>query len=115
MAKASEVTIKILEPEDEREPRSIRIFGNNAQNVQNARLEVEYVEEAMLVDDDQYNWLSGKGQRSIYHFKACCPKGRLFSVEEVSGLVYARLDYDSSQLLLSLPALFAESRSLEYM
>ena len=46
-----QVQIKILEPGDEGSQtasdheRVVRIFGNNADNVQNARTEVEYVEE----------------------------------------------------------------------
>ena len=48
---ALQVQIKILEPGEEGSQtasdheRVVRIFGNNAGNVQNARTEVEYVEE----------------------------------------------------------------------
>jgi len=90
-----DVQIKILEPGEEGRQtaadheRVVRIFGNNAGNVQNARTEVEYVEEAMPLEEDQCNWLAGgKGMRSIWSFK------------EAAGLVYARLEYDSQQLLL---------------
>ncbi|CAL1155389.1 unnamed protein product [Cladocopium goreaui] len=94
-----DVNIRILEPEESGATgatgatasgsRVVRIFGNNAQNVASARAEVEYVEEAMSLEGDQYNWLAGsKGMRSVWAFK------------EAAGLVYARLDYDSQQLLL---------------
>ncbi|CAK9107820.1 Hypothetical protein SCF082_LOCUS50178, partial [Durusdinium trenchii] len=99
-----EVNIKILEEDGEKSaekgekgaekgsasgPRTIRIFGNSAESIAAARAEVEYVEEAMPVDEDQYQWLSGsKGMRSIWTFK------------EAAGLVYTRLEYESQQLLL---------------
>lgn len=71
LLKNSQVQIKILEPGEEGSQtasdheRVVRIFGNNAGNVQNARTEVEYVEEVRLGKstwDDGTKWrVAGNG------------------------------------------------------
>ncbi|CAJ1427708.1 unnamed protein product [Effrenium voratum] len=81
-----EVTIKILD--SNAGTSTVRIFGNSETSVAKARAEVEYIEKVVPVEPDQYNWIMGKGNRTIYGFK------------ESVGLVYARLEHDSQQLLL---------------
>ena len=67
-----QVQIKILEPGEEGSQtasdheRVVRIFGNNADNVQNARTEVEYVEEVRHWDD--------KGTKKPHRSSKCLTK-----------------------------------------
>lgn len=65
LLKKSQVQIKILEPGEEGSQtasdheRVVRIFGNNAGNVQNARTEVEYVEEVPFGEECLSTWDDG--------------------------------------------------------
>lgn len=86
-----DVTVRIMDAESQTGPRTIRIFGNSAANLAKARAEVEYVEEAIPVQQDQISWVMGKGGRTIQGFK------------EAAGLVYTKLDQDREQLLVCGP------------
>lgn len=83
-----DVNIRILDAEHLDDVRIIRIFGNSPENVEKARSEVEFVEEALPLDPNMYSWILGRGGKTIQTFR------------ESAGLVYAKLDRDGKQLLL---------------
>jgi len=67
----------------------IRIFGNCVEDIEKARAEVEYVEEAVPIDDpDMHKWVRGGGGRTLNRFR------------DSAGLVYAKLDRESNKLYL---------------
>lgn len=82
-----DVTVRILDGDNEDE-RLIRIFGNSKESVNEARSEIEFVEEVINVRPEQYSWILGRGGKTIQSFK------------ENTGVFYARLDRDYKKLLL---------------
>eukprot|EP00933_Yihiella_yeosuensis_P051639 TRINITY_DN49612_c0_g1_i1.p1 TRINITY_DN49612_c0_g1~~TRINITY_DN49612_c0_g1_i1.p1 ORF type:complete len:557 (+),score=132.19 TRINITY_DN49612_c0_g1_i1:185-1855(+) len=82
------VSVRVLDSDDQDMPRTVKIFGNDPEKVEEARAEVEFVEEVLPVEPDQYSWILGRGGRTIQRFRDSC------------GLVYANLDKDYEQLTL---------------
>eukprot|EP00929_Paragymnodinium_shiwhaense_P031679 TRINITY_DN1769_c0_g2_i3.p1 TRINITY_DN1769_c0_g2~~TRINITY_DN1769_c0_g2_i3.p1 ORF type:complete len:555 (-),score=174.40 TRINITY_DN1769_c0_g2_i3:223-1887(-) len=87
-----QVAVRILDAHNDENGEQVvpvRIFGNDPDNVERARAEVEYIEEAIQIESPEMNsWVLGRNGRTIQNFK------------EASGLVYAKLDKDKQQLLV---------------
>merc|ERR1712137_822945 len=81
------VSIRILSNEGCDET-TVCIHGNNLHEIESAKGEVEYVEEALPIDAAMNRWVLGKNGKTIISFKESC------------GLVYASLDRESQQLSL---------------
>jgi len=81
-----DVVIRILDAEPNEGDRTVRIFGHSAESIERARAEVEFVEEALDIEPEMYQWLVGKGGKTIQGFKDSC------------GLMYATLDREKGQL-----------------
>mmetsp|Transcript_168057 Transcript_168057/g.539662 ORF Transcript_168057/g.539662 Transcript_168057/m.539662 type:complete len:608 (-) Transcript_168057:76-1899(-) len=86
-----DVNVRILDSDDADVDRIVRIFGNSMESIEKARADVEFVEEAVSVEPDMYNWVVGRGGRTIQSFRDSC------------GLIYARLDRDQQRVLLCGP------------
>ncbi|CAE8713427.1 unnamed protein product [Polarella glacialis] len=83
-----DVNVRIMDGDNPDDDRAIRIFGNNAENVEQARAEVEFVEEVLPLDASMYSWILGRGGKTIQGFR------------DSAGLVFAKLDRDGEQLQL---------------
>jgi len=85
-----DVNIHIPDSDESSPTRTVKIFGNNMENIEKARGEVEFVEEAYPepIEPAQFSWIRGRGDETLKRFK------------ELTGLVYARLDRNSKQLIV---------------
>jgi len=85
-----EVNIHIPDGDDSEPTRTVRIFGNSLENIEKARGEVEFIEEVYpeVIEPAMFNWIRGRGDKTIKLFK------------ELTGIVYARLDRDSRQMIV---------------
>jgi len=83
-----EVNIRIMDVDDANGLRTIRIFGNNVESIEQARGEVEYVEEALPIEPEKAKYVKGSGGKTLRQFT------------DLNGLIYARLDRETSSLLV---------------
>jgi len=85
-----DVNIHIPDEDESAPTRTVRIFGNNMVNIEKARDEVEFIEEAYPepIEPAMFSWIRGRGDKTLKLFK------------ELTGLVYARLDRESRQLIV---------------
>lgn len=85
-----EVNIHIPDEDESSPTRTVRIFGNSLENIEKARGEVEFVEEVYpeAIDPSMINWIRGRGDKTLKLFK------------ELTGIVYARVDKDSQQMVI---------------
>jgi len=83
-----DVNIRIMDAKGPGEERVIRIFGHNAESLEQAKAEVEYLEHEIDIDPEMNNWVLGRAGRTVQGFRDQC------------GLVYAKLDRETQKLLL---------------